>query len=137
MCIFCDIVSNKAKSYKVYENDETLAFLDVNPISYGHILVIPKKHYENIYEMDNNILSEIIKTVKTVTGIIKEKLDINAVNLINSNGKIANQTVFHYHVHVIPRRENDNLDFIHEWWVNKIITIKDGDLENIMHELKN
>jgi Diadenosine tetraphosphate (Ap4A) hydrolase and other HIT family hydrolases len=119
MCIFCDIVNNKAKSYKVYENDETLAFLDINPISYGHILVIPKKHFENIYEMDKNILIEIIKTVKTVTAILKDKLNINAVNLMNSNGKIGNQTVFHYHVHVIPRRENDNLNFIDEWWVKK------------------
>ncbi|MEM0140144.1 MAG: HIT family protein [Ferroplasma sp.] len=136
MCIFCDIVNNKAKSYKIYENEWTLAFLDIAPISYGHILVIPKKHYENIYEMDQKILNEVMKTVKICIELLKEKLGIKAVNLINSNGKIANQTVFHYHMHVIPRRENDNLDFIDEWWVNKIIPIDSNGLNKIMNELK-
>ena len=137
MCVFCDIVNNKAKSYKIYENNKTLAFLDIHPISYGHILVIPKNHYENIYEMDNDILTEIIKTVKMITVLLKENLGINAVNIINSNGKIANQTVFHYHVHVIPRREDDNLDFIHEWWVNKFIKTDHDILNEIMNRLKN
>ncbi len=137
MCIFCDIVNNRAKSYKIYKNNKTLAFLDIHPISYGHILVIPKNHYENIYEMDNDILTEIIKTVKTVTELLKENMGINAVNIINSNGKIANQTVFHYHMHVIPRRENDNLDFIHEWWVNKLIKMDNDILSEIMNKLKN
>ncbi len=137
MCIFCDIVNNRAKSYKIYENNKTLAFLDIHPISYGHILIIPKNHYENIYEMDNDILTEIIKTVKTVTELLKENMGINAVNIINSNGKIANQTVFHYHMHVIPRRENDNLDFIHEWWVNKLIKMDNDILSEIMNKLKN
>ncbi len=137
MCIFCDIINGKAKSYKIYENKSTLAFLDIYPISYGHILVIPKKHYENIYSMDNEILTEVIKTVKTVTELLKEKLGINDVNIINSNGRIANQTVFHYHMHVIPRRENDNLDFIDEWWVNKYIKINDTNFNEIMNKLKN
>ncbi len=137
MCIFCDIINGKSKSYKIYENKSTLAFLDIYPISYGHILVIPKKHYENIYSMDNEILTEVIKTVKTVTELLKEKLGINDVNIINSNGRIANQTVFHYHMHVIPRRENDNLDFIDEWWVNKYIKINDTNFNEIMNKLKN
>ncbi len=137
MCIFCDIINNKAKSYKIYENDETLAFLDIAPISIGHTLVIPKKHYENIYEIDDKTLIEISKTIKIVVNILKNKIGINAVNIMNSNGKIANQTVFHYHVHIIPRRENDNLDFIDEWWVYKIIKLDNNELNDIMNKLIN
>jgi len=137
MCIFCDIINNKAKSYKIYENDETLAFLDITPISIGHILVIPKKHYENIYEIDDKTLIEIAKTIKIVVNILKNKLNINAVNIMNSNGKIANQTVFHYHVHIIPRRENDNLDFIDEWWIYKTIKLDNNELNDIMNKLIN
>lgn len=136
MCIFCDIVNDKAKSYKIYETNKTLAFLDIYPISCGHILVIPKEHYKDIYEMDNNILIETIKTVKAITQILKDKLHINAVNIMNSNGEIANQTVFHYHIHVIPRRGNDNLNFIDEWWINKIINVNDENLNDIMNKLK-
>ncbi|WP_287960057.1 HIT family protein [Acidiplasma sp.] len=135
MCIFCDIVSNRARSYKVYEDDNTLAFLDIYPISRGHILVIPKRHYENIFEMDNETLLNVFRTVKIVTDLIKRKWGINNVNIMNSNGKLANQTVFHYHVHIIPRIENDNLNFVDEWWVKKIMDVNDEYLERIKREL--
>ncbi|KJE49867.1 MULTISPECIES: HIT family protein [unclassified Acidiplasma] len=135
MCIFCDIVSNRARSYKVYEDDNTLAFLDIYPISRGHILVIPKRHYENIFDMDNETLLNVFRTVKIVTDLIKRKWGINNVNIMNSNGKLANQTVFHYHVHIIPRIENDNLNFIDEWWVKKIMDVNDEYLERIKREL--
>ncbi|KPV46566.1 MULTISPECIES: HIT family protein [Acidiplasma] len=135
MCIFCDIVSNRARSYKVYEDDNTLAFLDIYPISRGHILVIPKRHYENIFDMDNETLLNVFRTVKIVTDLIKRKWGINNVNIMNSNGKLANQTVFHYHVHIIPRIENDNLNFVDEWWVKKIMDVNDEYLERIKREL--
>ncbi len=135
MCIFCDIVNGKEKSYKIYENKKTLAFLDIFPISKGHILVIPKTHYENIYDIDEETLQEVFKTVKKITHILKEKMEINGVNLINSNTKIANQSVFHYHVHVIPRRERDNLNFIGEWWVKKIIKFNGVELDEIKNKL--
>lgn len=136
MCIFCDIVNGKEKSYKIYENNKTLAFLDIFPISKGHILVIPKKHFENIYDIDEETLIEVFKTAKKITDILKEKMGINGVNLINSNTKIANQTVFHYHVHIIPRRENDNLNFIDEWWVKKIKKYSNEDLTAVQNELR-
>ena len=96
MCIFCDIVSGKEKSYKIYENEKTLGFCDIFPISKGHILVIPKKHYEDIYDIDEETLMEVFKTVKKITNILKEKMEIKGVNLINSNTKIANQSVFSF-----------------------------------------
>lgn len=106
-CIFCKIAAHKLPSNTVYENGRILAFLDINPASRGHTLVIPKEHYENLFDMPEDILKEVIVASKKIGKAQKEALHAKAVNLVNSSGKEAGQVVFHFHMHVIPRYGDD------------------------------
>lgn len=111
MCIFCKIVNNEIPSYKVYEDNNVLAFLDISQVTNGHTLVIPKKHYQNIFELDNHTSKEIFKVVNELAIKMRNNLKINDLNIVNNNGKKAGQEVDHYHIHLIPRYDNDNVEF--------------------------
>ena len=108
MCVFCKIINGDIPSYKIYEDENVFAFLDINPVTYGHTLVIPKKHVENIFELDSVTTNSLFVGVTNVAKLLKEKLKTDNLNLINNNGPLAYQSVFHYHVHLIPRYENDS-----------------------------
>jgi len=110
-CIFCKIINKEIPSYKIYEDDLVLAFLDVNPVSLGHTLIIPKKHAENIFDIEEKYLERILIVAKKITQKMKDVLSIDSVNLYHASGINAEQTVFHFHLHIIPRRENDNVHF--------------------------
>jgi len=114
-CIFCKIVNGKLPCNKIYEDENFIAFFDVNPVVEGHTLVISKKHFENIFETSDEISGKINLVCKKVAILLKEKFNVNAVNIINASGRAAQQSVFHLHYHVIPRRENDGLDL----WFHK------------------
>ena len=111
-CIFCKIVSGEILSYTIYENEFVKAFLDVNPVSNGHTLIVPKKHFENIYDIDLETLIEIEKASKEVSKILKEKLNCDGITRMQNNE--YGQEVKHYHMHIVPRYENDNLEINHE-----------------------
>jgi histidine triad (HIT) family protein len=96
-------------SKKVYEDDNTFAFLDINPANPGHTLVIPKKHSDSIFEVDEEDLQNAIVTVKKIAVMIKDTLNVEGVNIIQNNGKLAGQIVSHTHFHVIPRKEGDSV----------------------------
>lgn len=113
-CIFCKIINNEIPAYKIYEDDLVLAFLDINPIVLGHTLIIPKKHFENIYEIEDNYLERIITVSKKISLRMKEVLEIDGVNLYQANGPVAGQTVFHFHLHVLGRKSGDGLRGIEE-----------------------
>jgi len=108
-CIFCKIVKGEIPSYNVYEDEKTFAFLDVNPVSKGHTLIIPKKHYRNIYDIPENELNEIMKVVKKIINRYKNILKMDGVNIVQSNEKIAGQIIFHFHIHLIPRYKEDGI----------------------------
>jgi len=110
-CLFCKIANNEEKSFGVYEDKFVKAFLDINPASEGHTLVIPKKHYMNIFEVDSKILSKLILTVKKLSSKYKKILNVDGVNIICSNGKAAQQDILHLHFHIIPRKFGDNINF--------------------------
>lgn len=112
MCIFCKIVEKEIPSFKIYENEYVYAFLDVNPCALGHTLIVPKKHFENIFDMEEEYAAEIFKAAIHISNLLKEKLNADGVNLINNSGAEAHQAVFHFHLHVLPRFKNDNLNFI-------------------------
>ena len=109
-CVFCKIVKGELDSEKVYEDDLVLAFLDIKKVSEEHTLIIPKKHYENIYDIPDKELQRIILITKKLAKKYKQEKGINQINLLNSNGKEAQQSVFHFHMHLVPRQKNDKLN---------------------------
>ncbi len=108
-CIFCKIVNGEIPCNKVYENDKVLAFLDINPVNKGHALVIPKEHYKDLLVMPDNILAEVAKVGKRVAKAVMKATGAAGFNLGQNNGKTAGQAVMHFHLHIIPRFENDGL----------------------------
>lgn len=99
-CVFCKIISGEFSSYKLYEDDNVLAFLSAGPVSYGHTLVIPKKHVLDYEEIDLDTITEINKVGKELFIKLKEKLNPESIQLVQNNGKL--QEVKHYHLHLIP-----------------------------------
>lgn len=116
-CIFCKIINNEISSYKIYENDMVLCFLDINPLSSGHTLIIPKKHFKDISDIDSKYLSSINDTTKYVYNLLMSKLGPDGIRIVQNNGIC--QEIKHYHVHLIPVY-NDMLDMDIEEVYNKI-----------------
>ncbi len=108
-CIFCKIVAGEIPSIKVYEDDETLAFMDINPANEGHVLAIPKEHWEDLPSIPEALLAATACTAKKVAVAVKETLDPFGINLVQANGKGAAQTVLHFHMHILPRVRRDDL----------------------------
>lgn len=107
-CIFCKITRKEIPSKIIFENDLNLAFLDISPISKGHTIVIPKKHYITLEDITDYELNELYKTVKKIATMIHEKLDIDGYNILQNNFTAAGQVVKHFHVHIIPRNIDDD-----------------------------
>ena len=108
-CIFCKIVAGDIPSTRVFEDERTIAFMDINPGTRGHLLVIPRAHSADLLEVAEEDLAACARTAQVMAQRIKERLDADGVNLVNSCGAAAWQTVFHFHVHVIPRYKGDPL----------------------------
>lgn len=108
-CIFCAIVEGKIPSATVYEDEHVLAFMDIAPANPGHLLIIPKQHYRNIFDMPAEIGSKITEVAVPLATAIREALNPDGLNLFQSNEAAAFQTVFHFHLHLIPRWEGDPL----------------------------
>ena len=108
-CIFCKIVSGDIPSHKIDEDDHTIAFMDINPWTRGHSLVIPKEHSRNVYDIAEEDLAATAATAKRIALRARDRLKCEGVNVLQSNEPAAMQTVFHYHVHVIPRYSDDGL----------------------------
>ncbi|HWO98796.1 MAG TPA: HIT family protein [Bacillus sp. (in: firmicutes)] len=102
-CIFCKIIRGDIPCAKVFENEHVLAFLDISQVTKGHTLVIPKVHKKDIYELTPDIASHLFKAVPQIANAIKEQYEPVGLNLLNNNGEAAGQTVFHYHMHILPR----------------------------------
>lgn len=109
-CVFCKIISGEFSSRKIYEDEFTLAFLDISKDVDGHILVVPKKHFKNILDCDTETLSRVFETVKKVSNHLTENCGYDGVNLLNASDESAGQTVPHFHIHIIPRKNGDGLD---------------------------
>ena len=112
-CIFCKIINKEIPTDIIYENDKVLAFLDISPVSLGHTLVIPKKHFINVYDIEEDYLTEIIKVTRKLALAYKEIFGIDNLQLIHNAGKYGQQEVFHFHLHLIPRHEGDGIDLAH------------------------
>ena len=108
-CLFCKIVAGEIPATRVAEDDRTIAFMDINPATRGHVLVIPREHAKDLLEIDPEDLVAVAKAAQRVAATMPERLGADGVNLLNSCGRAAWQTVFHFHVHVIPRYAGDPL----------------------------
>lgn len=108
-CIFCEIVAKKRSASIVYEDDNVMAFLDIKPMNEGHTLVIPKKHYETIYNVPEEEVVHLFRIVKRVTCAVKKGVNAEGISITQHNERAAGQDIFHLHVHVIPRYEGQKL----------------------------
>lgn len=108
-CLFCKIINGEIPCYKIYEDEYTLAFLDIAKDVDGHTLVIPKKHVANIFECESETLHHVMNTVKLIANHYVKNCGFSGINIINNNGECAEQTINHFHIHIIPRNENDNI----------------------------
>ncbi len=111
-CIFCSIIAREIPAEVLFENDCAIAILDVNPIHYGHALVIPKKHYKDFLEVPEEELGGIMSAVHIVALAIVKSYTLEGFNFFSNNGSIAGQSVFHFHIHITPRYANDNIRFV-------------------------
>jgi len=108
-CLFCKIVAGEIPATRVAEDDRTIAFMDINPATRGHVLVVPREHANDLLAIDPEDLAAVAKTAQRVAATMPDRLGADGVNLLNSCGREAWQTVFHFHLHVIPRYAADPL----------------------------
>ncbi len=109
-CIFCKIINGEIPAAKVFENEHVLAFLDISQVTKGHTLIIPKVHKENLFELTPEIAKNLFEVVPEVANALKKTFEPVALNLLNNNGEKAGQSVFHFHMHLIPRYEDKDQD---------------------------
>ena len=112
-CIFCQIIAGQAPCLKVFEDDRTFAFLDINPRSDGHCLIIPKIHAPTLFDIEEADLVAVIKTARKVALAIRISLSPQGMQVYQLNGKVAMQLVDHFHIHLVPRWKNDEVDLVH------------------------
>lgn len=122
-CTFCKIARKEAPASTVYEDENVIAFMSIQPINVGHTLVVPKKHYENIYEIPEEEVAHLHKVVKKLAHAMKKAVDAEGIRIVQNNGEAAGQVIFHMHVHIIPMYMNHS-------WTHRVIprgadTLKD------------
>jgi len=133
-CIFCKIVAGEISGHVVYENEHVLAFLDISQTTEGHTLIIPKAHVIDIFEMDSSKMEQIFSIVPKIANALKETFGCSGINVVSNNGKSAGQSVFHYHVHLIPRYGDDKFGIR---FVNNMKKYDTEKLEALKNRIKN
>lgn len=109
-CIFCRIINREVPGTFIYEDDSVVAIIPKEQVSDGHLLILPKVHYQDVFDIDDSVLRNIASTSKKLSTDIINKTPFTAVNLLNASGKDAQQSVFHFHFHIVPRKPDDGLD---------------------------
>ena len=104
-CVFCKIVAKEAPANVVYEDDTVIAFMSIQPINVGHTLVVPKKHYKNIYEIPEEDVAYLYKIVKKIALAVNKAVNAEGIRIVQNNGEAAGQVIFHMHVHIIPMKK--------------------------------
>ncbi|MBM4176431.1 MAG: HIT family protein [Ignavibacteria bacterium] len=131
-CIFCRIINREVPAEVVFESDSIIAFLDINPLNYGHVLVVPKIHSNDFLDIPIDLLDELVHVTRKITKAIVDSLSPDGFNIFSNNGKAAGQSVFHFHFHVTPRYKSDNFKFI----IN-LKKYKDGEMSNYAQKIRN
>lgn len=128
-CIFCKIANGEIPSATLYEDEDFRVILDLGPASKGHALILPKMHAANIYEMPEELVGKAFMLAKKMAGILMEGLKCDGFNILQNNGEAAGQTVFHFHIHLIPRYQGDQVKVKVAWEQGKLT---DEDKEEIL-----
>lgn len=108
-CIFCKIINNEIPCYKLYEDDLFIAILDSFPCNIGHSLIITKKHYNNIFDLNKEEAQQVFLLTNKIASALKKSFNFEGINILQNNGATAGQTVMHFHIHLIPRYEDDKV----------------------------
>jgi len=132
-CIFCKIIDGSIPSAKIYEDEYVYAFMDIMPLTKGHTLIIPKNHKENVYDLTEEEASNLFKVVPKIASALKENFGPVGMNLLNNNGAPAGQSVFHFHLHFIPRY--DQTDGFRPTWITKEKTFTPDIIQNLAGEI--
>lgn len=111
-CIFCRIIGNEIPSATLYEDEDFRVILDISPAAKGHTIIITKKHIENLFEMDSDTASKALVVATKVAKALKNELNCDGLNMLQNNGTAAGQSVFHFHIHLIPRYNNDSVNIL-------------------------
>ncbi|MEM4067542.1 MAG: HIT family protein [Candidatus Micrarchaeaceae archaeon] len=106
-CVFCKIAAKQIKSDIVFENDDVIAFKDISPVSEGHTLIIPKQHYLDVFDIPPDLLRKVIVATQEVAKKMEKEQGVSSINLLNCSRKQSGQSVYHFHIHLIPRRDGD------------------------------
>ena len=130
-CIFCKLANGVIPTASLYEDDTFRVILDANPASKGHALIIPKEHYANLYELSDELASKVLVLARKMTVRLKEILGCDGYNIVQNNEEVAGQTVFHFHMHMIPRYRGDKVGI--GWHMGEL---KEKDKEEILNGLK-
>ena len=109
-CIFCKIIAGEIPSATVYEDEGFKAIIDISPAAKGHIIILPKKHSANLFELDEDTAAKALLVAQKLAIALKKELGCDGVNLLQNNGEAAGQTIFHFHIHLIPRYDGDHVD---------------------------
>jgi histidine triad (HIT) family protein len=109
-CVFCKIVAKQIPASVVYEDEGTLAFMDLGQVNPGHVLVTAKAHAENVYELDDAQAAAVFRTVAEVARAVRDAFSPQGLSIYQANGTAAGQTVFHFHMHLVPRHEDDGMN---------------------------
>lgn len=125
-CIFCKIIASEISSHSLYEDENFRVILDISPAAKGHAIIISKKHFENLFELDQETASKALMVAAKVGKAMMEELNCDGINILQNNGEAAGQTVFHFHMHLIPRYNNDSVNIM---W--KHVSYIDGEAESI------
>ena len=130
-CIFFSIISGEIPSTTIYENSKFKVIMDIAPANKGHVLILPKEHYDNIYDIDTATAGELFELAAMTARALKSVLDCDGMNILQNNGTVAGQTVFHFHMHIIPRYEGDTVNI---GW--KELSYEDGEMEQLREAIR-
>ncbi|MBO6149467.1 MAG: HIT family protein [Lachnospiraceae bacterium] len=130
-CIFCKLANGVIPTHKIYEDDEFSVILDANPATKGHALILPKEHAANIYELPDDTVAHAFQLAKKMAAKMSDKLKADGFNIVQNNGETAGQTVFHFHIHLIPRYKEDKQ--LIGW---KPLKLSDEELSEVENMLK-
>lgn len=130
-CIFCKIIKGEIPSATVYEDEDFKAILDISPAAKGHVILFPKKHTDNLFELDQESASKALLVAQKVGIALKEELGFDGMNILQNNGVEAGQTIFHYHIHLIPRRDGDGVTI--DW---NHTSYEDGEISELANRIR-